>query len=1053
MPPKNALPAAAVEELVKWVAMGAPMPQDTTAKARKRGYDWQKATQFWSYVPPVAAPTPKANDGAAMLDPIDHFVAAKRKQAGLPPAPTADKATLLRRVTFDLTGLPPTPEELDTFLADKSPSAYDKVVDRLLQSPQFGERWGRYWLDVARYGEDQAYAFDQKPLTQAWRYRDWVVNAFNQDLPYDEFIRRQLAADLIPDLPKSELAATGLIAIGPMYFKRTEVQKALADELDDRIDVVTRGTMGLTVACARCHDHKFDPIPTADYYALAGIFKSTRIADRYLADDATVAAYHRELYSRPLLQERLQALRLQAWRGLAVTNELHAALSSDNASAVSWDLRKWLKQKPNKSTPSELRKLHTPSSSGEARIVDDAEGKKMGTWKHSTFYKGFHGKGYLHDGNQAKGKRSIKFDLPVAAAGKYRLFLGYNHNDQRATKVPITVAHAAGTSKATINQQQPPQVDGRWTAIGTYHFDPAKPASLTVSNAGTKGFVIVDGIRMVRVGLADSNAGPAKRDVEAVGTRITELLAKLPKHVPAPIFSTDVVSSKNPDHRAPVEVELNGARELHLVTWNESTNRYAFNFNAWLNPTVRSTKDVAKLTDLEPVTRKAIDGELIGAKYDRHDDAIIVHGEVLVHGIQNVGTTHYHYRLPEGEFARFTAEAGIFNKNGGGVNHNKARFLVFTESPEAWLQQQEVLAELRRYLGNDLILSDAALAALLPAEQNKELKRIRTSLNSSRLSRPEVVHSLWEGEVRDHAILVRGSPKKLGDTVPRGFLTILGKDAKIGSRPDFPEGSGRLALAEAIVDRNNPLTARVMANRVWHHLFGAGLVRTPSNFGELGERPTHPELLDHLALRFMDSGWSVKQLIRSIVRTGTYQLASSAVKDNQEKDPENRLLWRQNLRRLDLESYRDAMLAVSGSLDTRIGGRSVGSSLESTSNNRRSLYAKVSRTNPDKTGLTFDFPSANSSAAMRAVTTVPQQKLFSLNSPFVRSQADRLAKRLASVKETDAKLDHAFRLLYGRSPTDSETPGLRQFAESANGDPWPQIAQILLISNEFQYLD
>ena len=291
MPPKNALPQKEIDLLTTWIRMGAPMPKPKGKVQVKSEFKWDELTKFWSFQKPVK---PNAKS-------IDELVNKKLNEHNLKPLAKASKLELIRRASFDLTGLPPKPEDIDTFMADKSSHAFQSVLERLLSSPHFGERWGRYWQDIVRYGDDQPYAFAQKPLSYAWRYRDWIVSALNKDMPYDEFIRRQLAADLIPSLDPNEHAATGLISTGPMYFKRTEVLKAMADETDDRIDVVSKGFLGLTVACARCHNHKFDPIPTEDYYAIAGVFKSTRIYDRFVAPDEKIQEYHRRVFQRELL--------------------------------------------------------------------------------------------------------------------------------------------------------------------------------------------------------------------------------------------------------------------------------------------------------------------------------------------------------------------------------------------------------------------------------------------------------------------------------------------------------------------------------------------------------------------------------------------------------------------------------------------------------------------------------------------------------------------------------------------------------------------------------
>ena len=318
----------------------------------------------------------------------------------------ASKVELIRRASFGLIGLPPSPEETDDFLSDTSSQAFEKVLERLLSSPHYGERWARHWLDVARYGDDQPYTFQQKKLSNAWKYRDWLVSALNNDLPYTEFIRRQLAADLITDLDPEEHAATGLIATGPMYFKRTEVQKALADELDDRVDVVSKAFLGLTVACARCHDHKFDAIPQGLLFA-RGVFKSTRIYDRFVASDDEINEYHRRAMQQGNIKRKLKDIVLKY-------STMPSAKPLDFANAIE---------------------------------IDDLQAIKMGSWKSSRHYKGFSGKSYLHDGNKAKGKSSISFPLEIKEAASYELFMSYSSGEDRAKNIPVEIHLRMGLVK------------------------------------------------------------------------------------------------------------------------------------------------------------------------------------------------------------------------------------------------------------------------------------------------------------------------------------------------------------------------------------------------------------------------------------------------------------------------------------------------------------------------------------------------------------------------------------------------------------------------------
>ena len=671
MPKKYKLKDADVAVLVAWVQRGAPWPAATGAAAIRTGGDaiTPEERAWWSFRPVADPPLPAVKDVNWCKQPLDRFILAKMEANNLHPVAPADRRTLIRRATFDLIGLPPTPEEIDAFLADPSPDAFARVVDRLLASPHYGERWGRHWLDVARYGEDQAHTFQARLYPYGYRYRDWVVKAFQDDTPYDRFVTEQIAGDLLKTGdPADRLPALGFFALGPHYYMDAgEAKAAEAAELDDRVDVLGRGFLGLTVACARCHDHKFDPITTADYYALAGVFKSSRYVEIPLAPADVVDKYNQG-------QEKIKRQ--------------------------------------------------------EAKI-----------------------KAFLKDAKRAEAK-------------------------------------------------------------------------------------------------------------------------------------------------------------------------------------------------LAPESKQAL----------------------------------------------------------------------------------------------------AALRA--------ELAQIKKSAPA----KPPIVHTLADGPVQDMKIYLHGNPKMEGAVAPRRFLRIL----SVGEPKPFTRGSGRLGLAQAIADPKNPLTARVIVNRVWQWHFGVGIVPTPSNFGKLGQPPTHPELLDHLATRFVAEGWSIKKLHREIMLSATYQLSSAADDADRKADPANQFYWRMNRRRLDVEAWRDALLAVSGNLDPTIGGPPT--DLNSASNHRRTLYGAVSR--HDLNGLLrlFDFPDPNLTAAKRAVTTVPLQQLFVLNSEFMTEQARGLVRQLAGEKDDAAKIRTAFVRLYGRPATEGDVRMGLEFlaapepvvgpneAKPKQGR-WEQYAQVLLATNEFAFVD
>lgn len=676
MPPGGKLREREVADLVEWVRLGAPWPEAQSAASPALSEsdepDWEKIRAgHWAWKPVRKPEPPKGSAESWVRNPIDSFVLAKLESAGLKPAPAADPGTLVRRMHLDLVGLPPTPDEVALFLdaarRDLQGAVEEKITE-LLGSVRYGERWARHWLDVARYSDGFGGFLDRrnKELTQAWRYRDWVVSAFNDDMPYDRFVRFQISGDLVGEI--EDAVATGFFALGPYYTSDggdpDSVAQARGETLDDRIDTLTRGFMAVTVSCARCHDHKFDPIPQQDYYSLAGIFDNTVTSELPLVPEGVVDAYEAH-------QEKIKA---------------------------------------------------------------------------------------------------------------------------------------------------------------------------------------------------------AQRRQAALGARAREEMRDL----------------------SPEEEER--IKQLK--------------------------EEVKRLKEEAP------------AKYD---------------------------------FIQVLAETGN----------------------------------------------------------------------------------------QDMPLAVRGNLRTPGEMAPRRFLRVLNG----AGAPRFTRGSGRIELAEAVASSDNPLTARVLVNRVWMHHFGKALVRSPGNFGTLGREPTHEEMLNWLAAGFMQSGWSIKSLHRLIMTSAAYQMSSRFDARAYAVDSDNELLWRMNPRRMDVESWRDSLLAVTRELDPEVGGPPVD---DITGSNRRTLYAKVSR-NGDQSGSDeflrlFDFPIMRATVPERGTSIVPQQFLFLMNSPFMVDRAKALSKRLEGESEDEQeRIERAYRLLFSRSPSEEETRmGLRFLrTESPSGSelsPWERYGQVLMSSNEFMYV-
>jgi cytochrome c551/c552 len=836
MPPNTALSESEVGVLKQWVQLGAPWPETASksGEIRSTGVIAPEDRAFWAFQPVKDPAPPEVADKAWPRRPLDHFILAELEANGLTPVAEADRRTYIRRASFDLLGLPPTPEETTAFVSDETPQAYERLIDRLLQAPQYGERWARHWLDVARYGEDQAHTFQARTYPSGYRYRDWVVGAFNADMPYDRFILEQLAGDLLADTKdqKDRYAALGFLALGPVYYKDAGCAgKAESDELDDRIDTVCRGLLGLTVSCARCHDHKFDPIPTKDYYSLAGVFASTQYQEQPLAPDDVVAKFDAAAEAIKTKEKKLDDDRKKAAKEFG---ESLAPMTSKYLVAA-WRLNQ-TEGKKRGETADELAK-----KTGLHRLVIE---------RWADF---------------------LKSDVP----DKREYFTAYR--DARKT--------AAEASRKD---------------------DPELPKSIET----------------------------------AAATVQEQLVAALQKRS-----------------------ELDADYEKRLAEAPDADK-----------------KKVEK-TKLDPA-------------------------------------------------------------------------------------QVELLKDLLTDRNAPFAIPNDRVQKLLPDERQSALKAIETEIETQKKElgpKYPIAHSLKDGSPANMKVNVRGNHKELGEEAPRHFLSILSP----GEPAPFREGSGRLELARAIADPANPLTARVIVNRIWLNHFGRGLVGTPSNFGLLGERPTHPDLLDHLASQFTASGWSIKQLHREILLSATYRLSSDGASPAREKaaaaDPDNRLLWRQNRRRLDIESWRDAMLAVSGTLDATLGGPAV--NLNDAGNRRRTLYAAISRHELNATLRLFDFPDPNLTSERRVSTTVPMQQLFALNSEFIVRQARAIVKRLDAegLSGEDRRIERAYSLLFQRSPSPAELEvGLAYLQASlpesvAQADvkltAWERYAQALLATNEFVFVD
>ena len=843
MPPKKKLTPTQIADFEKWVAMGAPDPRTSAeASVAEEKLNLEAARKFWAFQPVRKPPVPKVKNEKWPHKNLDRFVLAAQETKGIHPGPDAGDLTLLRRLYFDLIGLPPTPMQMADFqkrAVVNRKSAIENEVDALLASPHFGERWGRHWLDVVRYSESTG-GGRTLLMKEAWRYRDYVVNAFNADKPYTDFIREQIAGDLIPggtlDQRRERLTATAFLLLGPTNYELQDKTILEMDIIDEQMDTMGKAFMALTIGCARCHDHKFDPIRTEDYYGMAGIFKGTKVVVH-----SNVSKWN----ERPLPMDAAQEAKAKA-----TATQMAALRKEINA------LRKKNGGKPV-NLPSVLA-VNLPGL-----VVDNAKAKITGSWNKSTSVKNFVDTEYLY---ASGANKKVVFPVQIAKGGRYEVRVSFAHHPNRATNTRITVRHNDGEKLFRVNQRQAPNVDGYFHSLGVFEFQDGQWDVVEISTEGTNGAVIADAIQL----------------------------------------------------------------------------------------------------------------------------------------------------LPEGSKAVAKKETPPAQPAKGEKDQDKVRL----------------------------------------AQLEKNLK----ALEKNAVKRANIIAADEAANPSDIEIAIRGNVHNAGPKTPRRFIEVLNRN---GLPKIAPKASGRVELANWLASAEHPLTARVFANRLWHHLFGKGLVPSVDNFGHMGRLPTNQPLLDHLAVLFVEEGWSVKKLIREIVLSHTYQL-SSATGPQAKADIENELHWRQNRRRLQAEAIRDAILSISGQLDPASGGPTIkpGTSTEygyQFDDTRRSLYTPVFRNTPLEILAVFDFADPNLVVGERTTSSVPTQALFLMNSPFVRQQAEAAANRLLkeNLPADTARVDGAYQRALGRRPTSTEREVILKFIQSEQDAPtaWRQVIHSLYASLDFRFLN
>lgn len=924
MPPKTKLPAREIADLTAWVKQGAPWPSAKAVAVKaalppKEMVFTKEQTGHWAFQKIDRQVPPAVKNQAWVKSPLDAFILARLEASDLAPAPAADPRTLVRRVTFDLTGLPPTPAEIEEFVQESAGSpaqrqaALAKVVERLLASPRYGERWARHWLDLVRYADSNGMD-ENLVFANAWRYRDYVVSAFNADLPYDQFVREQIAGDL---LPGNNLVATGFLCFGPKMLAEDDPVKMEMDIIDEQLDTTGRAFLGLTIGCARCHDHKYDPLSTADYYALAGILKSTKTMDNFRvvarwqerplgapAELAKIKAHAKEVAG---LKERINRNAERHYQQLVqperlrVQEYLHAARVLQRQGKVT--LVSVLARKD--ATPAGL-------------ILIEAEDYQRGN-----VLKSFTGYGENIGVIYNKGElpNVAEYDITLKEAGTYQLELRYAAAEARPLRLLIggQVVVTDAAAKSTGSWYPDTQT---WFAEGVVQ--------------------LKAGVNVIRL----ERDGPFPH---------IDKLALVPSTMPA-----------------------TAAKTLEQVALERKLNKEFL--RQWLEFVDKN----AGATDLDK------------------------------RGLDAKGP----FRLSPAVETTFTVDAQ---------------------------------AELR--------------------VMRKEL----VELEKKAPPQSEAM-AVSEGQATNLRIHLRGNHLTLGSEAPRRFPRIF---TPLQSTPIDNTHSGRLQLARWLTQPDHPLTSRVLVNRLWHWHFGTGLVRSVDNFGLLGDKPSHPELLDWLAGQFIDSGWSLKAMHRLIVLSSTYQMSAAYAEAGFRVDPDNRLHWRHTRRRLEVEALRDALYVLGGKLDLTMGGSLFeaknrqyvpgypNANYEKYDIPRRSLYMPVIRSALYDVFQAFDFADPSFASGERATTTIAPQALFHMNGKIVHEQTRLWAAQLLGAKDLDdvARITRIYTQALGRPPREPETAGALQYLRRIEAElarlntaesrarAWESLCRVIVASNEFVYVE
>ncbi len=985
MPPTGRLSDERIAAVARWIEMGLPWPEEAApaASVTTAGFDLaERREQHWAWRPVDDAAPPDVSDEGWPLNPLDRFVLARIEAAGLAPADAASREVFIRRATFDLTGLPPTPAEIEAFAADTTPGAHERLIDRLLDSPRFGEHWARRWMDLMRYAESHGSEGDPD-TPEAWRYRDYLIRAFNADTPYDQFIREHLAGDLLEE-PRinteiginESLLATANWRLVEHGFQPVDPWEDRVKWTDNQIDVLSKTFLGLTVACARCHDHKFDAISQKDYYALFGSIKGARPTQRAIDSPEILLKNRDELAA---LKGEIRDKLAESWL---------AAIDSGGVVSQSVESA-WAPESP----------LHAYALLGGLKGEAFAQG-----WKTLTEYwqlemesrRAFNRKGF-------KPRWDLRRKEDYGQWLRHGIGLGETPSPPGEFEVPpsgplvISGIYEGGARTNLLSRKH-----GGVLQSPRFQIDSDYISFRVAGGNFSVVRLMIENYAVPRAGIYHQRYSP-KTDEPVWVTWKTDYWKGFSAYIEyatiedATNFLHDSIDQKRKPRPQPVRDGRSWFGAGRVVFHDE---------------------DKTPREESEPILHL-----LAGAAPASANDLM-----------QRIET-----RLAD----------AVRAWRSGALTESQAAYLDF-------------------FVRNGIL---KARTVDLPEVQPlvKTYRKLEKEISIPRRA-PGVIE---EGG-KPQRLLIRGSHKNPGDPVERHNLTALGGD--LYNDPTL----ARLHLARNIASADNPLTARVRVNRLWAALFGRGLVATLDNFGKIGDPPSNPELLDWLAARFVEDGWSIKKTLRRLGTSRAYRMSSATSAQASEADPDNRLLSHMSVRRLRAEQIRDALLAVSGRLDGKMYGRSTpvyyayatgktkGDQKKGPvdGDGRRSIYQEIRRNTHNPFLEVFDLPKPATTRGVRDVTNVPAQSLTLLNSPFVIGQAEVWAKALVEGDgDPDRRLRHMFLKALGRNPTAAERDrALTYLAEPASADqvednermsaplPWQDLAQALFNLKEFIYV-